>query len=109
MDSPFAARLPFEVFDDVGDVGAAAVDARFLERMRQNAPGRPDERMASQIFFVAGLFADEHHIGVGLAFSKYCLRAFAPEIACVASLRRGLQPSKGQTRWNGRRGHAELR
>ena len=97
------------MFDDVGDVGAAAVDARFLERVRQNAPSRPDERMAGQIFFVAGLFADEHHIGVGLAFSKYGLRAFAPEIACMASFRRGLQRSKGQTHWNRRCGHAELR
>src|SRR5207253_4940473 len=98
----FAARLPFKVFDDVGDVGAAAVDARFFERARQNAAGRSDERMAGQIFVVARLLADEHHIGFSLAFSEYGLRAFAPEIACTTSLRRGLQRSKRQTRWNRR-------
>jgi hypothetical protein len=42
VDTTLPARFPFEMLDDVRDVGPAAIDARFLERLRKNAAGRTD-------------------------------------------------------------------
>src|SRR5437764_13134418 len=62
MDAPFPARLPLEVLDNVRYVGARPVDAGLLERLVEQAPGRPDEWASLEILPVAGLFADEHHV-----------------------------------------------
>jgi len=40
MKAALAARLPFEVFDRVGDVDGIAIDARFPQRAVEQLTGR---------------------------------------------------------------------
>src|ERR1051325_2176832 len=86
VDPPLAARLPFEVLDDVGDVDGFAIDARFFERAIEQFAGRTDERMALQVFVVARLLADEHQFRALRSFSKYGLPRVLPQIAVAARL-----------------------
>src|SRR2546423_13356201 len=55
VDAAVAPRLPLEVFDDVGDVDLSPVDARVLERLVEELPGRPDKRFALQVLLVPRL------------------------------------------------------
>jgi len=106
VNSSLSARFPFEMLDDVRDVGAAAIDAGLLERFRQDAPRGPYKRMACEVFVIAWLLADEHHVGFRPAFSEYGLRSLAPEITRAASLRGALQRFNRTRRWDGRGRHA---
>src|SRR5580704_2400646 len=44
MQTPFAAWLPLEVLDGVGDVDGTASKTRLLDRLIEQAPCRADER-----------------------------------------------------------------
>ncbi len=57
VDASFATRLPFEMFDDVGNVSCGAVDTGFREGSVEQFSCGADERVALQIFLIAGLFA----------------------------------------------------
>src|SRR5712691_2639219 len=63
VDAPLAARLPFEVLHHVGDIDAAAIDARFLQGLVQEVAGRPHKGPALKVFLVSRLLADEHYGG----------------------------------------------
>ena len=72
---------PFEVLDDVGDVGVVAFDPRLLERLIEQAPGRADERPSLEVLTVARLLAHEHHRRLAGAFAEHRLRRVAVERA----------------------------
>src|SRR6185312_4008170 len=52
-----ATHLVLEMLDRIGDEHARAVDAGLLQRLIKDAPRRPDEGLAGNVFFVARLFA----------------------------------------------------
>ena len=60
MESPFAALLPFEVLDRIGDIG---LQAGFCHSVIEQAPGGPHKGPALTIFLVAGRFTDQHQRG----------------------------------------------
>ncbi len=64
VDAALAARLPFKMFDGVGDVNIGAVEAGGGKGFVEEFSGRADERFAGEIFIVAGLFADKDNAGV---------------------------------------------
>jgi hypothetical protein len=70
VNAPLAARLPFEMLDDVRDVDAPAVDAGFDERAVEEFPGRAHEWMPAQILFVPRLLADQHQLRRRRAFTE---------------------------------------
>lgn len=85
VNAAFAARFPFEVFDNIGDVSLFAFDACFPQRAIKQAAGRTDKRFSGEVFFVAGLFADKHYASAAAPFTKNGLRSFLPEIAGLAT------------------------
>lgn len=58
MDGRDDGVRPLEVFGGVGDVDVVAIDARCIEDVIEETPGRSDERPAGAVLGVAGLFAD---------------------------------------------------
>ena len=46
VDPAFAARFPFEMFDDIGDVGLFAIDACRFQGVIEQTAGRSDKRSA---------------------------------------------------------------
>ena len=62
------------MLDHVGHVHVVAVDADFLQRLVQHATRGPDERLTGAVLLVAGLLADEHHVGLLQAFAENRLR-----------------------------------
>ena len=84
VDAPFAAGLPLEVFDGVGDVNFFAIDACFDEGAIEQLTCGTDEWFAGKIFLVARLFADKHELAVRGALAENGLRAKLPEIAIFA-------------------------
>jgi hypothetical protein len=78
VDTPLAARLPFEVLHDIGYVSQATVDLSLLERLVEEFAGRPDERLSREVFVVAGLFSDEDNLRLLLAVAEHGLRAPLP-------------------------------
>src|SRR6266498_3008750 len=84
VDAAFATRLPLEMFDNISDVSLRAVDAGFFQGVIEQATGGTNEWMASEIFFIAGLFADEHDHRAAAPFAEDGLRASFPEVAGFA-------------------------
>src|SRR5687768_9330609 len=81
VDATFATRLPLKMFDNIGDIRLAAIDAGFFERFIKEPAGGTDEGFACEVFFIAGLLTDEHRNCATRAFTKNCLRTSFPEIA----------------------------
>ena len=77
VDAPFAARLPLEVFHNIGEIHTGAVDPGLVERAIEQLPGRTDERVAGDVFGVAGLLTNHHHRRSG---------GPSPNTVCVARL-----------------------
>ena len=88
MDSPFASRYEFEMFDGIGNVNVAALDSGLFERAVQQLAGGAYERLTGAIFVVAGLLADENHPRPHTALSEDGLRRVLVEIATAALGRR---------------------
>src|SRR4051812_615678 len=96
VDAPLALRDPLEVLHHVGHVAERAIDARFRQRLVEQAPGRPDERLARQIFLVARLLADEHDLGLLRPRAEDRLRAAFVQIAAAAIFGRVAQLRQAQ-------------
>ena len=64
----------------IGDIDLAAVDAGFLQRAIEHLPGGTDERLAGEVFLVAGLLADQHDRGVLRAFAEHGLGRVFPQM-----------------------------
>lgn len=58
VDTAFSTRLPLEMLHDVGDVGLAAINARFIQSLIQDSSGPTNKGSALQILVIARLFAD---------------------------------------------------
>ena len=84
VEPALAARLPAEVLDGVGQVDAAAIDARTFERVVEHASRRAHERPALDVLVVARLLADEREARLAGPLAEYDLRASLPEIAAAA-------------------------
>jgi hypothetical protein len=95
VNAAFTSGFPLEMLDDVGDVGSLARDARLLECIVEESSGGSHERVPGEILIVAGLFPDEHHLGVWATFTENCLCSTAPEVARAASASSALQRTKG--------------
>jgi len=78
MDTPFATRFPFEMFDNIRDVGLRTIDAGLGKCIIKQPAGWTNERFARQIFFVTWLLADEQNGGAPAAFTKDGLRTAFP-------------------------------
>src|SRR5947208_12471059 len=73
VQTPLAAHLMLEVLHRVGHEDLAARDSRILERLVENAAGGADERLAAQVFLVAGLLADQHDARALASFTRHRL------------------------------------
>ena len=65
VNAAFSARLPFEMFDGVGDVQLFAVDTGGDEGFAKELPGRANKRFAFEVLLIPRLFADHHDLCVG--------------------------------------------
>ena len=63
----------------VGDIDLRPVDAGFFQCAVEHLPGRSDKRFAGEIFLVAGLLADQHHLRMLRAFAEHGLGRIFPE------------------------------
>src|SRR5438874_4254632 len=88
VQAPLPRRAPLEVLHRVRDVDRVTVDSRGVEGFVQDAPRRPDERLAGDVLFVARLLADEDDLGGPAALAKYRLRRALPQVASLAMRRR---------------------
>ena len=108
VDAAFAARLPFEMFDGVGDVGFVAVDAGLFERGVEQFSCWADERLALAVFLIAGLLSDKDDSWFARAVSEDGLRGAFVEVAGFASFGASAGVvdgfGDGQRRRGGRRG-----
>ena len=59
VNTTFAPRLPFEVFDGVGDVAGIPVNSRLCECTIQKPSRRSDKRMALLVFLISRLLANQ--------------------------------------------------
>jgi hypothetical protein len=84
VDAAFTARLPFEMFDGVGDVSFAAIDAGLLERGVEKFSCGADKWAALLIFLIAGLLADEEDSRFARAVAEDGLRGVFVEVAGFA-------------------------
>jgi len=92
----FALRLPFEVFDGVGDVDIPADDTGLFQRSVEQASGRSHERMAGQILLIARLFTDKQQLGTRRPFAEDGLRGVFIQITAHAGGGGLLQVGKRQ-------------
>jgi hypothetical protein len=84
VNPALAAWFPFEMFDNVRDVGLFAIDAGFFEGGIEKPAGRTNERFSRQVFFIAGLLADEEDVGAPGALAENGLRSRFPQVAGLA-------------------------
>ena len=70
----------------VGDVEPVPVDAGGGERLVEQLARRPDERRPGLVLLIAGLFADEHHVGVRRPCAEHRLGGVQVQVAALAAL-----------------------
>ena len=88
VDAPLSLRggLPLEMLDRIRDIDGGAVDAGVGEAFVEDPSGRPDERMALLVLLIAGLLADEDHLGGPLPLPEHALGRAGPQITGPAAL-----------------------
>lgn len=91
VQPPTAASLPLEVLDHVGDIRVVALDAGALQRLVEQAAGRPHEGLAGDVLAVARHLADQHQASILPTFTKDGLRAALPQWTALAFRRRAAQ------------------
>ena len=75
------------MFDRIGDIQLVSVHARGHERFVQQPARRPDEGRARLVLLIAGLFADQHEVGVGRSGTEYCLGRIQVQVAAFTAVR----------------------
>ena len=78
MQANFAARHEFEMFDRARDIDLLAIDAGLDQGAVEHMPRRTDERLAGEVFLVAGLLANQHDARVRRPFAKHSLGRIFP-------------------------------
>jgi hypothetical protein len=91
MNAPFAARLPFKVFDGICNVNFFPINSRSRQRFVQQSSGRTYERFAFEILLISWLLADQQDSSARQAFAEYGLRCILPQVARLTVLCRLLQ------------------
>ena len=93
VNAPFPTIVPSpaEMFDHVGDIHFRSGDPCGFESLIENPACGANKGVACQIFFVAGLFADEHYRSAFRSLSEHGLRGLLPEITTFATFGRLLQ------------------
>jgi hypothetical protein len=83
VNSPLASLIgrPIEMLYCIRDVNVGFVDSRDDKRFVQKFPGGANKWMTGEVFFVAGLLADQHHRRGRGALAKDCLGSSFPQIA----------------------------
>ena len=81
---------------DYGIDPTPPVDPDLFERPVEHRTSRPDERLSGEIFLIAGLLADKHHLGGLGALSEHRLSRVLVERAACAPLHRSSR--RGQRR-----------
>ena len=85
VNAPRAARHPFEVLDDIRDVGLRAVDSRLDKAAVEQFARRPDKRVAGEVFGIARLLADQHDPRLLRALPEHGLCGVLVQIAVRAA------------------------
>src|SRR5260370_18305817 len=62
VDTTFAARLPFKMFDNIGDVGLVPIDASFCQRGVKQPTGGNNKGVSGKKFFVYRLFSNKPYL-----------------------------------------------
>lgn len=101
VNALLAARLKLEMFDGVGDVRFAAIDADLVEKLVEQFSRRTDEWFASEIFLIPRLLADEHDLRMHRAFPEDGLRRMLVKITSAAALACG--PHRRQRKLRGQK------
>ena len=86
MKPPLPTRLPFEVFDGIGDEQLRAVETGTGESPVQHGAGGTHERLTAQVFFVSRLLADQHDAGIARPRARHRLGRVPPNVAAAAGL-----------------------
>jgi hypothetical protein len=87
VQATLPARLVLEVLDRVRHINGRPIDARLLQCVAEELARGADERVSSEVLFVAGLLAHEHHRGRRRAFAEHCLGSVTPKWAAPARCR----------------------
>src|SRR5688572_13925669 len=61
VNPSFAARLPFEMLDRVGEINLSWIEASFLECLTQQLPRWTDEWLSGEVFLIPRLLPNQHH------------------------------------------------
>jgi len=90
MDPPLTlGRRPvLEVLDGIGDIHAAAVQSRRVQRPVEHPAGRAHKRRAPAVLGIAGLLTDHENARVAGPFPEDGLRGVPVEVTAVAALGR---------------------
>lgn len=94
MQTSFPTLLEFEMFYGVGHITLRTIHTRFFEAFVERATGRTNERPSFQVFFIAGLFADEDYARPGVAVAENKLGGVPVEIASFTAFRFLAQSAK---------------
>jgi hypothetical protein len=89
-----ALGLPFEVFDNVGEVNLCGIDPNFVQHTTEKFARRTHEWPALKVLLIARDFPDEQDSGFRWTFSKDGLRPGLPQGTSPA-IRRPL-PKSGE-------------
>ena len=82
------------MFYGVGHITLRTIHTRFFEAFVEQATGRTNERPSFQVFFIAGLFADEDYARPGVAVAENKLGGVPVEIASFTAFRFLAQSAK---------------
>src|SRR5262249_60054176 len=84
VQAALAAHVVLEMLYRMGDEDLRARNSRVRQRTVEDASGRADERLAAEVFLVAGLLADEHDVRGPAALARHRLRCVFVERAARA-------------------------
>ncbi|CUX50055.1 hypothetical protein AGR7C_Lc140187 [Agrobacterium deltaense Zutra 3/1] len=87
MQPSFPTLLEFKMFYGVGHITLRTIYLGFLEAFLEQTACRADERPALQVFFIAGLFANEDHARPAVAVTKNQLGGVPVEVTSFAAFR----------------------
>src|SRR5260370_30215174 len=95
-----APHLMLEMLHRVSDENLRTWNSCLRQRPVENAPGRADERLAGNIFLVAGLLADEHDVGGPAPLAPHRLRGVLVERTARAFILRLAKLRQRTDRWS---------
>ena len=86
MESSLTSGLPLEVFDRVREIHAIPLETCRRQALVEDSAGRTHERTTFKVFFIAGLFSDQHQSVFRVASACHGLRGVPPQPAPSAGI-----------------------